>query len=54
MQTARVFTPQQPPQRQRFGALSEGLSGSTKSVVGVESSVKNVGDPDSSWGASPR
>src|SRR5882724_10677407 len=54
MQTAMVLTLQTPTQRKRFGELPEGLSGSTKSVVCVERSVKNVGGPDGSWGASPR
>ena len=40
------LTPQKPPQRKRLGAFPEGLSGSTKSVGGVERSVKNVGGSD--------
>ena len=42
---AMVLTNQKPTQRERFGEFSEGLPGSTKSVVCVERSVKNVGDP---------
>ena len=53
MQTAMGLTPQKPPQRKRFGAFPEGLSGSTKSVVCVERSVKNVGGPDGAWGGAP-
>ena len=45
MQTAMGLTPQKPTQRKRCGELPEGLSGSTKSAVCVERSVKNVGDP---------
>jgi len=47
MQMAMVVTPQKPPQRERFGELPEDLSGSTKSVVGVERSGENVGGPAS-------
>jgi hypothetical protein len=54
MQTAMVLTLQKPIQRKRVGELPEGLPGSTKSVVCVERSVKNLGGPDGSWGASPR
>jgi len=54
MQTAMGVTPQQPTQRTRIGELPEGLSGSTKSVVCVERSVKHVGGPDGSWGGSRR
>ena len=54
MQTAMVVTLQKPTQRKRFGELPEGLSGSTKRVVGVERSDKNLGGPDGSWGVSPR
>jgi hypothetical protein len=54
MQTAMVFTLQKPIQRKRVGELPEGLPGSTKRVVCVERSVKNVGGPDGSWGANPR
>ena len=54
MQTAMVLTHQKPTQRTRVGERPEGLSGSTKSVVGVERSVKNLGGPDGSWGVSPR
>jgi hypothetical protein len=54
MQTARVLTHQKPTQRDRFGEIPEGLSGSTKSVVGVERGVKNVGGPPGSWGESVR
>jgi hypothetical protein len=46
MQMAMGCTPQQPTQRTRFGERPEGLSGSTKSAVGVERSAKNVGGPD--------
>jgi hypothetical protein len=55
MQMAMVLTPQKPTQRKRFGALPEGLPGSTKSVVGVERSVRNLGGPLGSWhqGGSP-
>jgi len=49
-----VFTHQKPTQRDRFGEIPEGLSGSTQSVVGVERSVKNVGGPHGSWGESVR
>ena len=43
---AMVLTRQKPTQRQRFfGELPEGLPGSTKSVGGVERSVRHVGDP---------
>ena len=47
---AMVLTPQKPIQRDRlfFGKISEGLPGATKSVGGVESSVRNLGDP---WGS---
>jgi hypothetical protein len=54
MQTAMGLTPQKPTQRKRFGERPEGLSGSTKSVVCVERSVKNLGGPDGSWGACRR
>jgi hypothetical protein len=54
MQTAMVFTHQKPTQRDRFGEIPEGLSGSTQSVVGVERGVKNVGGPPGSWGESVR
>ena len=54
MQTAMVFTHQKPTQRDRFGEIPEGLSGSTKSVGGVERGVKNVGGPPGSWGESVR
>src|SRR6185295_20214547 len=43
-----VLTLQKPTQRTRIGERPEGLSGSTKSVVCVERSVKNLGDPDGS------
>ena len=49
MQMAMVLTPQKPTQRKRVGELPEGLPGSTKSVVGVERSVRNLGDPMDSW-----
>ena len=45
---AMVLTRQKPTQRKRFGELSEGLPGSTKSVGCVERSVRNVGDPSGS------
>ena len=45
---AMVLTRQKPTQRKRFGELSEGLPGSTKSVGCVERSVRNLGDP---WGS---
>ena len=48
MQMAMVLTRQKPTQRKRFGELSEGLPGSTKSVGGVASSVRHVGDPSGS------
>jgi hypothetical protein len=48
MQTAMVLTPQKPTQRDRFGEIPEALPGSTKSVVGVERSVRHVGGPLSS------
>jgi hypothetical protein len=54
MQTAMVVTPQTPTQRDRFGEIPEGLSGSTKSVVCVERGVKNLGGPHGSWGESVR
>jgi hypothetical protein len=54
MQMAMVLTPQKPTQRDRFGEIPEGLSGSTKSAVGMERSVKNVGGPHGSWGKSVR
>ena len=54
MQTAMVLTRQKSTQRKRFGALPEGLSESTKSVVCVERGVKNLGGPDGVWGVSPR
>ncbi len=38
-----------PTQRDHNGEVLEGLSGSTKSVVCVERSVKNLGGPGSSW-----
>jgi hypothetical protein len=44
-----VLTCQKPTQRDRNGEVLEGLSGSTKSVVCVERSVKNLGGPGSSW-----
>jgi hypothetical protein len=37
-----------------LGELPEGLSGSTKRVVGVERSATHVGGPDGSWGARHR
>jgi hypothetical protein len=43
-----VLTPQKPTPRDRQGAISEGLPGSTKSVGGGESSVRNLGAP---WGS---
>ena len=47
---AMVLTRQKPTQRKRFGELSEGLPGSTKSMGCVERSVRNLGDPGgSSW-----
>ena len=49
-----VFTHQKPTQRDRFGEIPEGLSGSAQSVVGVESGVKNVGGPPGAWGESVR
>ena len=49
MQMAMVLTPQKPTQRERFGEIPEGLPGSTKSVVCVERSVRNLGDPMDSW-----
>ena len=45
MQMAMALTPQKPIQRERLGKLPEGLPGSTKSVGGVERSVRNLGDP---------
>jgi hypothetical protein len=40
MQTAMVLTLQKPTQRKRVGERPEGLSGSTKRVVGVD--IKQV------------
>ena len=48
MQMAMALTPQKPIQRERLGKLPEGLPGSTKSVGGVASSVRHVGDPSGS------
>jgi len=48
MQMAMALTHQKPTQRDRFGEIPEGLSGSTKSVVGVERGVKNLGGPPGS------
>jgi hypothetical protein len=45
---AMVLTRQKPTQRKRWGELSEGLPGSTKSVGCVERSVRNLGDPSGS------
>ena len=45
MQRAMALTLQKPIQRTRFGERPEGLPGSTKSVGGVERSVRNLGDP---------
>jgi hypothetical protein len=45
---AMVLTRQKPIQRKRFGELSEGLPGSTKSVGCVERSVRNLGGPSGS------
>lgn len=49
MQMAMVLTPQKPTQRDRLGEIPEGLPGSTKSVVCVERSVKNLGGLRGSW-----
>jgi hypothetical protein len=49
MQMAMVVTPQKPTQRDRFGEIPEDLSGSTKSVVCVERSVRNLGGPTGSY-----
>jgi hypothetical protein len=49
MPMAMVFTPQKPTQRDRLGEIPEGLPGSTKSGVGVERSVKNLGGLRGSW-----
>jgi len=46
---AMVLTDQKPTQRARIGERSEGLPGSTKSVGSVERSVRNLGDPGSTW-----
>jgi hypothetical protein len=48
MQMAMVLTPQKPTQRDRFGEIPEDLPGSTKSVVCVERSVRNLGGPTGS------
>ena len=42
------LTPQKPTQRDRFGEIPEGPPGSTKSVVCVERSVRNLGGPPGS------
>ena len=39
---------EKPIQREHFGELSEGLSGSTKSVACVERNVRNLGGPKGS------
>jgi len=44
MQLATVLTCRKPAQRNRFGEISEGLSGS-ESVACSERSVRNLGDP---------
>jgi hypothetical protein len=44
-----VLTPQKPTQRDRFGEIPEDLPGSTKSVVCVERSVRNLGGPIGSY-----
>ena len=49
MQMAMGLTPQKPTQRDRFGEIPEDLPGSTKSVVGVERSVRNLGGPTGSY-----
>jgi len=49
MQTAMGLTPQKPTQRQRFGERPKGLSGSTKSVVGVARSGRDLRDPMDAW-----
>jgi hypothetical protein len=48
MQMAMVLTAQKPTQRKRFGELSEGLPGSTKSVACVERNAQELGRPESS------
>ena len=48
-QMAMVLTCQKPMQRCRFGEAPEDLPGSTKSVVCVERSVRNLGSPVNSW-----
>jgi hypothetical protein len=45
---AMGLTPQKPTQRARVGEIPEDLPGSTKSVVGVERSVRNWGGPTGS------
>ena len=45
---AMGLTPQKPTQRDRFGEIPEDLPGSTKSVVCVERSVRNLGGPPGS------
>jgi hypothetical protein len=46
-----VLTTQKPTQRDRLGEIPEGPPGSTKSVVGVERSVRNLGGPPGSCSA---
>ena len=48
MQMAMVLTHQKPTQRDRIGEIPEDLPGSTKSVVCVERSVRNLGGPPGS------
>jgi hypothetical protein len=43
-----VLTTQKPTQRDRLGEIPEGPPGSTKSGVGVERSVRNLGGPPGS------
>ena len=43
-----LLTRQKPIQTDRKGEVCEGLSGSTKSVVCVERSVRNLGGPSGS------
>jgi hypothetical protein len=39
-------TAQKPTQRKRFGELSEGLPGSTKSVAYIERNAQELGSPE--------
>ena len=47
MQLATVLTSRKPEQRNRYGEILEGLSGS-ESVACSERSIRNLGDPSTS------